>query len=82
MVIVGRMNDHSLVTMVFAYAFAIVGLSVGMFPWRKKIKQSTLDQKKGIHKEYGPARGYATFCITCVLISLFAAYVLTVPSPL
>ncbi|NGO68768.1 hypothetical protein [Streptomyces boncukensis] len=77
MIAVGRMNGHSLATTVVGYSFGIVGLTIGMFPARKKMKQSTLDQKRGINRDYGSPKWYVAFCLTCFIASISAAYLLT-----
>ncbi|GAA2262481.1 hypothetical protein GCM10010232_62640 [Streptomyces amakusaensis] len=78
MIMAGRAEGFSLATMLVAYAFALIGLTIGMLPSRKLATMWAREINAGVTREtYDLPRRHIVFCIGVVVVMLFAGSVLT-----
>ncbi|KOU66475.1 hypothetical protein ADK57_18495 [Streptomyces sp. MMG1533] len=64
--------------MLVGYAFALIGLTVGMFPSRKLLRRWSTEINAGeTHETYDYPRSHLTFCVVITVVMLFAAFALT-----
>ncbi|OEJ21748.1 hypothetical protein AS594_39680 [Streptomyces agglomeratus] len=64
--------------MIAAYAFSLIGLTVGLFPSRNLFTTWAHELNQGVTREnYNLPRWHVPFSVFCVLVTLFAAAVLT-----
>ena len=74
----GRATGYTLADMLVMYAFMLIGLTIGFFPSRKLFKSWSAEIKAGTPREqYDYPRSHVAFCVTSVVITLLAAFVLT-----
>ncbi|MFE9440994.1 hypothetical protein ACFYO2_18730 [Streptomyces sp. NPDC006602] len=78
MIAVGQAQGFSLAAMLVGYAFALIGLTVGMFPSRKLFVGGTTEINEGETREtYDYPRSHLAFCVIITVLMLFAAFALT-----
>jgi hypothetical protein len=78
MIAVGRALGFSLAAMLVGYAFALIGLTIGMFPTRRLFALWSAEINEGETREtYDYPRSHLVFCAVTVVVMLIAASALT-----
>ncbi len=74
----GRGEGFTLASMIVLYAFALIGLTIGLFPTRKLFTVYAHEINEGVTRErYDYPRWHIAFCIASAIIMMFAASALT-----
>ncbi|MFF4760195.1 hypothetical protein [Streptomyces sp. NPDC001292] len=77
-VLFGQWRGFSLAAMVTGYAFGLIGLTIGMFPTRKRFTVWAHEIEQGVRREkYDYPASHLVFCAVSVVALLVVALVLT-----
>ncbi|MFE9098733.1 hypothetical protein [Streptomyces sp. NPDC007264] len=78
MIFFGQWRGFSLAAMVTGYAFALIGLTIGMFPTRKRFTVWAHEIEQGVRREkYDYPASHLAFCGVTVVAVLVLAFALT-----
>ncbi|MFE2595083.1 hypothetical protein ACWCOZ_12010 [Streptomyces sp. NPDC001840] len=78
MLAVGRAQGFTLASMLIVLSFALIGLTIGMFPTRRLFTVWAHEIDEGVTRErYDYPRSHLAFCAMSVVVMSFAAVVLT-----
>ncbi|MFE3496375.1 hypothetical protein [Streptomyces sp. NPDC059175] len=77
-VLFGQWRGFSQAAMVTGYAFALIGLTIGMFPTRTRFVVWAREIEQGVQREkYDYPTSHLVFCVVSVVVMLVVAFVLT-----
>ncbi|MEU7380222.1 MULTISPECIES: hypothetical protein [unclassified Streptomyces] len=77
-VLFGQWRGFSLAAMVTGYTFALIGLTIGMFPTRKRFTVWAHEIEHGVRREkYDYPASHLVFCAVSVVALLVVALALT-----